>query len=117
MTRTVSRPPDLSSRPGEPDHTERTVGVIVAIAAGDAVPLAEVAEDLGVPLNRLLAPGVARVMCGRVWYTTVAEAARLRRILRPAAPGSLFDLETALPDAVDAVLARCRANAQRREVG
>lgn len=92
MTRTINRPLDLSSRPGEPDHTARTVGVIVAIAAGDAVPLAEVAADLGVGLNRVLTPGVARVKSGSVWFTSAAEAARLRRLLRPRERVGLFDV-------------------------
>lgn len=74
-------PIDLTSRPGEPDHTDRTVAVVRAIAAGEAVPLAEVAADLGVGPNRLLVTGVARVMCGRVWYTSPAEVARLRPLL------------------------------------
>lgn len=77
----AAEPADLTSRPGEPGHTDRTVAVIRAIAAGEALPLAEVAAGLGVGLNRLLTPGVARVKVGREWYASPAEVERLRPLL------------------------------------
>mgnify|MGYP002778687165 CR=1 FL=1 len=105
---------DLSSRPGEPTHTARLMAVIDAIETDMALPVDAVAQSLGVSAKSLLtAVGFARVKCGSTWYTTQAEADRVRRILRPAERGTLFDIENAATDSIDAVLSRCTANAQR----
>lgn len=78
----AAEPADLTSRPGEPDHLERTTAVQAAHRAGVAVPLGDAARQLGVRPGVLMRPGVARVRVQAAWYTSPAEVERLRRILR-----------------------------------